>query len=83
MEFAIHPLDLDLLNRQAEESVYVKRGDSHRMLRIKLWQGQERYPLSPDLSAVFTAKTENGTAIFNPLTGEYYADDKFGIIKEN
>lgn len=23
------------------------------------------------------------TAIFNPLTGEYYADDKFAIVKEN
>lgn len=22
------------------------------------------------------------TAIFNPITGQYYADDKYGVIKE-
>ena len=65
MQFATHPLALDLRKIDAEKTVAVKQNDTRRMLVITLWQGKERYPVTKDCLAVFTAKKPDGTVIFN------------------
>ena len=65
MERAICDLTLELSRSYSPLAVAVKRGDTHRTLRIRLSQEGRPYGLEPGCSAVFTAVKPDGSHLFN------------------
>ena len=68
MKRSIYDLNLDLQAGHSPVTVWVKRGDTRRTLRIRLTDGGRPYQLTADCTAVFTAQKPDGTAIYNHCT---------------
>lgn len=77
MQRAISDLTLELSRSCDGAAVTVKRGDTHRRLRIRLTQAGRPYPVDAGCSAVFTAVKPDGSHLFNACTvtdGAIYYD---------
>ena len=70
MEKTIYDIALDLQKSCAGGSIVVKKGDTHRRLRLRLLSGGRPYPLAEDCYAVFTAQKPDGTVLYNPCVRE-------------
>jgi len=68
MQRAIHDLTLELSRSCDTAGVTVKRGDTHRTLRIRLTQAGRPYAVASGCSAVFTAVKPDGSHLFNACT---------------
>ena len=65
MERSLFDMTLELQNSYSHTAVTVKRGDTHRTLRIRLTDGGRPYHISPETSAVFTAVKPDGNHLYN------------------
>lgn len=65
MEKSIIDITLELAQSHCSRAVTVKRGDTHRTLRIHLSDGGKPYPVTPLCHAVFTAAKPDGSHLFN------------------
>ena len=65
MERAIFDITLELAQSHSGRAVTVKRGDTHRTLRIHLSDGGRPYPITEECQGVFTAVKPDGSHIFN------------------
>lgn len=61
-------LNLDLRETGLPVTVEAKRGDTGRMLQITLSDGGVPYTIGEDCFAVFTARKEDGTVLYNNCT---------------
>lgn len=58
-------LNLDAQKKNINRTIYTKRGDTGRMLRISLCEEGVPYPVSEDCYAVFVGKKKDKTVIYN------------------
>lgn len=65
MERSVFDITLELQNGYSGTSVTVKRGDTHRSLRIRLTDGGRPYRPGEGCTAAFTAVKPDGTHLFN------------------
>ena len=65
MERSLFDMTLDLQDSYSHTALTVKRGDTHRTLRIRLCDGGRPYRVTPETSAVFTAVKPDGAHIYN------------------
>ena len=65
MERVILDMTLDLTESHSNRAVTVKRGDTHRTLKIHLSDGGRPYRMLPECQAVFTAVKPDGSHLFN------------------
>lgn len=70
MEPTIHTITLDLQRPCKFGALTVKKGDTHRLLQLRLLSGGKSYAISPDCYGVFTAQKPDGTVIYNPCVRE-------------
>lgn len=70
MEQTIYDITLELQKACAPWALTVKKGDTHRRLRLRLLSGGSPYPIADDCYAVFTAQKPDGTVIYNSCTRE-------------
>ena len=70
MKRSVYDLTLDLQAGYSPLTVWVKRGDTHRTLRLHLADGGRPYQLAPGCSAAFTARKPDGKLIYNQCTLE-------------
>ena len=65
MNDANHILILDLHHPQIPFSIHAKKGDTAKILKVKLTDNGEPYTIGNDCYAVFSAKKPDGNIIFN------------------
>ena len=65
MERSLFDMTLELQAGYSNASVTVKRGDTHRTLRIRLSDGGRPYSIQPQTQAVFTAVKPDGNHLYN------------------
>lgn len=70
MERTRYRLRLDLNDPAAAVTIHAKRCDSGRSILATLLSGGVVYPVSDDLSAVFTARKPDGKVLYNACTIE-------------
>jgi len=70
MEQTIHTITMDLQRPGNPGAVTVKKGDTHRLLRLRLLAGGKPYVLSAECYGVFTARKPDSTVICNACTRE-------------
>lgn len=70
MEQTIHTITLDLQRPCNHGAVTVKKGDTHRTLRLRLLSGGRPYKITEDCYAVFTAQKPDGTVLYNSCARE-------------
>ena len=70
MERTRYRLRLDLNDPAAAVTIHAKRCDSGRSILATLLSGGAVYPVSDDLSAVFTARKPDGKVLYNACTIE-------------
>ena len=65
MERSVMDITLELTQSYSHTQVTVKRGDTHRSLRIHLADGGRPYRMGENCTAVFTAVKPDGSHLFN------------------
>lgn len=65
MERSLFDITLDLQKCYTDTPLTVKRGDTHRTLRIRLCDGGRPYTIAPGTKAVFTAVKPDGNHLYN------------------
>ena len=65
MERSVMDITLELTRTYSPETVTVKRGDTHRSLRIHLTDGGRPYPIDGKCNAIFTAVKPDGSHLYN------------------
>lgn len=65
MERSVTDITLELARSYSHAQVTVKRGDTHRSLRIHLVDGGRPYPLEGNCTAIFTAVKPDGSHLYN------------------
>lgn len=65
MKRSVYDLTLDLQVGHSPLTVWVKRGDTHRTLRLHLADGGRPYQPTLGVTAAFTAKKPDGTVLYN------------------
>lgn len=65
MKRSVYDLTLDLQGCHSPLTVWVKRGDTHRTLRLHLADGGKPYQPAMGVTAAFTAKKPDGTLLYN------------------
>ena len=70
MKRSCYNITLDIREGQSACLPEMKQTDTHRRLCIRLTDGGDPYPVTPDCYPVFTAKKPDGTVIYNRCTLE-------------
>lgn len=65
MERSVMDITLELTQSYSHAQVTVKRGDTHRSLRIHLADGGRPYHIDENCTAIFTAVKPDGSHLFN------------------
>ena len=65
MKRSVYDLTLDLQAGHSPLTVWVKRGDTHRTLRLHLADGGKPYQPAMGVTAAFTAKKPDGAVLYN------------------
>lgn len=65
MERSVMDITLELTQSYSHTQVTVKRGDTHRSLRIHLADGGRPYHIGENCTAIFTAVKPDGSHLFN------------------
>ena len=65
MNYSIKRISLDIHDTSSRETVYVKRGDTGRVIQIALADGGLPYHISTDCFVVFNGKKPDGTVLLN------------------
>ncbi len=65
MNTADFRISLDVHDSHAQAAMKVKKGDTARKIHISLTENGKPYQITPDCSAVFTARKPDGTLLYN------------------
>ena len=65
MDYSVYKISLDIHKPEAQDILYMKRLDASRAIHISLTENGRPYQITPDCSAVFTARKPDGNPIYN------------------
>ena len=65
MTNSYYKISLDIHDHGSQVSLKAKKGDTGRLLYITLMDGRKPYVITPECSAVFTARKADGNILYN------------------
>ena len=65
MNSSVFKISLDIHKPESQDILYMKRLDASRAIHISLTENGRPYQITPDCSAVFTARKPDGNPIYN------------------